>query len=331
MEIKEKNFFKKVWTSIRDFEGYEEFAAGKVTKAIQYIITLTLIFAAVIVLSYTYKFSTAIQETRNYIDQNIEQIKYENGKMQITANSPIIIEDQKGIIPVIIIDTNENINKSEQIQKLKSYNTGLLLTSDEAVLVSNILGREESISYSSILKENINSKQDVLELLSTKNMMYTYVFFAATIFVYLFIVYFASHIVDIIVLAVLGYLFARIIKLRLRFKATFNIGVYALTLPMILNLIYIVVNTFTGFEIKYFGWMYQAISYIYVIVAILMIKTEIMQKKIELIRLREIQKQVAREAEEIEPEKEKKEEKQEEEEEEKQEKNTGEEPEGSKA
>ena len=115
--------------------------------------------------------------------------------------------------------------------------------------------------------------------------MYTYVFFAATIFVYLFIVYFASHIVDIIVLAVLGYLFARIIKLRLRFKATFNIGVYALTLPMILNLIYIVVNTFTGFEIKYFGWMYQAISYIYVIVAILMIKTEIINQKIQLIRL----------------------------------------------
>lgn len=321
MEIKEKNFFKKVWTSIRDFEGYEEFAAGKVTKAIQYIITLTLIFAAVIVLSYTYKFSTAIQETRNYIDQNIEQIKYENGKMQITANSPIIIEDQKGIIPVIIIDTNENINKSEQIQKLKSYNTGLLLTSDEAVLVSNILGREESISYSSILKENINSKQDVLELLSTKNMMYTYVFFAATIFVYLFIVCFASHIVDIIVLAVLGYLFARIIKLRLRFKATFNIGVYALTLPMILNLIYIVVNTFTGFEIKYFGWMYQAISYIYVIVAILMIKTEIINQKIQLIRLAEIQEQTAKEEQIQEPQEKPKEKEEKEKEDEKKENN----------
>ena len=241
--------------------------------------------------------------------------------MQITANSPIIIEDQKGIIPVIIIDTTENINKSEQIQKLKSYNTGLLLTSDEAVLVSNILGREESISYSSILKENINSKQDVLELLSTKNMMYTYVFFAATIFVYLFIVYFASHIVDIIVLAVLGYLFARIIKLRLRFKATFNIGVYALTLPMILNLIYIVVNTFTGFEIKYFGWMYQAISYIYVIVAILMIKTEIINQKIQLIRLAEIQEQTAKEEQIQEPQEKPKEKEEKEKEDEKKENN----------
>ena len=80
MEIKEKNFLKKVWTSIRDFEGYEEFAAGKITKAIQYMLILTSIFVVVIVAIYTYKFNLGIQEVRNYVDQNIEQIKYENRK-----------------------------------------------------------------------------------------------------------------------------------------------------------------------------------------------------------------------------------------------------------
>ena len=54
--MKEKNFFKKIWTSIRDFEGYEEFAAEKVLKAIKYIVLLTLIFVTVIAISYTYKY-----------------------------------------------------------------------------------------------------------------------------------------------------------------------------------------------------------------------------------------------------------------------------------
>ena len=74
MEIKEKNFFKKVWTSIRDFEGYEEFAAEKVLKAIKYIVLLTLIFVTVIAISYTYKFYSVIEEAKNYAQENIEDI-----------------------------------------------------------------------------------------------------------------------------------------------------------------------------------------------------------------------------------------------------------------
>lgn len=80
MEIKEKNFFKKVWTSIRDFEGYEEFAAEKVLKAIKYIVLLTLIFATFIAISYTYKFYLAVEETKNYVQENIEDITLKERK-----------------------------------------------------------------------------------------------------------------------------------------------------------------------------------------------------------------------------------------------------------
>ena len=38
--MEEKNFFKKFWTSITDFEGYEELAAGSTFKTIIYIIIL---------------------------------------------------------------------------------------------------------------------------------------------------------------------------------------------------------------------------------------------------------------------------------------------------
>jgi len=87
-------------------------------------------------------------------------------------------------------------------------------------------------------------------------------------------------------------------KLRLRYKATFSLGAHAITLPVILNLIYVIINTYTGFTINNFQWMYTSISYIYVVVAILMIKTEIINQRIQLIKLQEIQAQVAKEAEE---------------------------------
>lgn len=77
---KEMNFFKKVWTSIRDFEKYWEFAAEKLSKAIRYILILTLIFTAVISLIYTYKFFTILESTKTYINENIEEIKIEDRK-----------------------------------------------------------------------------------------------------------------------------------------------------------------------------------------------------------------------------------------------------------
>lgn len=78
--MKEKNFFKKIWTSIRDFEGYEEFAAEKVLKAIKYIVLLTLIFVTVIAISYTYKFYSSVESAKNYVQENIEEITLKERK-----------------------------------------------------------------------------------------------------------------------------------------------------------------------------------------------------------------------------------------------------------
>lgn len=82
MEEKDKNFFKKIWTSITDFEGYEEFAAGKVSKAIKYIILLTLIFTVIVSIAYTYKFNLAIESIKDYVNENVEDIKMSERKIR---------------------------------------------------------------------------------------------------------------------------------------------------------------------------------------------------------------------------------------------------------
>lgn len=327
MEIEEKNFFKKVWTSIKDFEGYEEFAAGKLSKAIKYIAIMTAIFVITIAIAYTYKIYTSLEEIKNYINEHVEEIALKSGELEVKTDKDIVIEDEKSIIPRIIVNTAEEVNEEEYIQKIKAYKAGILFLKEKVVIASSVLNEEQEIYYSTISMTNIEGKDAFLNMISIENLLPI----CAILFIYLFFGYFLSNIIDAVILGILGNLFARLLKIKLKYKATLNISIYALTLPIILNLIYIIINTFIGFEIQHFQWMYTSISYIYVVVAILMIKTEIMQKRIEMMKIREIQKQVAREAEEIQPEKEKKEEKQEEENKEKEEKNIGEEPEGSKA
>lgn len=334
MEEKKIGFFKKVWTSIRDFEKYEEFAADKIISAIKYILLLTLIFIIIITAAYTFKFYNVINNVKEYVNQEIEEISLEDGNLAISSEEPIIIENEKSIVPIIIIDTDKDANTEEYIEKIKLYDTGILVLNDKITISNSLLAQDQSIYYSNVFTENISSKEEFINLLSGNNMMYTYLLFFVTIFVYLFIIHFSSNIVDAVVLGALGYIFARIVRLRLRFKATFNIGIHALTLPMILNLIYIIVNTFTNFTISYFQWMYTTISYIYVAVAILMIKTEIINQKIQLMKLEKIQEKVATEDTIEEPKEKKKEEKKEEQKEKKEEekeKNNGEQPEGSNA
>ena len=96
-------------------------------------------------------------------------------------------------------------------------------------------------------------------------------------------------------------------------------SVYAITLSTILQLIYIFVNLFTDFNIKYFDFMYSAISFVCLAAAIFMIKSDIIKQQMELMKVIEIKKQEQQKEEQEENQEEKEKEKNEEEHEEKKE------------
>lgn len=243
----------------------------------------------------------------------------------------MIFENENQLIPIIIIDTKEGAEERYQ-EKLKAYDMGILVLSDKIVIKSNLLNEQEDLYYSNLFAINLEGKEAFLELIQGQAFFYEMIAFSIILVIYLFFVYILSNVIDVLILGTLGYLFARIMRIRLRYKATFNIGAHAITLPLILNASYLIVNLCIGFEIRYFQWMYTSISYIYVVVAILMIKTEIINQRIELMKLKEIQEKEAKEVEEKEPEEPREEKpKEKKEEEEKEEESSGEEPEGSNA
>ena len=49
-------------------------------------------------------------------------------------------------------------------------------------------------------------------------------------FIYLFIIYTTSTLIDVLMLAVLGFIISRITRMRIRFKATYNMAIYAFQL-----------------------------------------------------------------------------------------------------
>lgn len=216
------------------------------------------------------------------------------------------------VLQIIIINTNaENDIENEYKNKINKYENGIVLLGDKVIYKNSMLSQNIEYSYENILNSyNVREfeKQDVEDFINSINTIGLYSGFVLFVTMYMFIIYFISTLIDAFMLAILGFILARIIGIKIKFKATFNMGIYALTLPIILNLIYLVINTFTGFTVRYFQWMYTTISYIYVIVAILIIKTDLINRQIELMKIVEEQERVKKELEERErTEKEKKE------------------------
>ena len=84
MEKNKLSFFKKIKTSIFDFDGYQDLAAEKISRTIVYIVLLMLIFSIVIALVFVFQFYNLINQTKNYINDNISEIKYENYEITVS-------------------------------------------------------------------------------------------------------------------------------------------------------------------------------------------------------------------------------------------------------
>ena len=290
---KKTNFFKDVLKSIKDLDKYEDYALELPKNAFKYLFKLVLLFSAIICVCYTYQ----IVQNMNDIYENFKSIlpdfSYTQGVLTVDSEEPIIIEEYKEVLGKVIIDTNGTVEKYEQDKE-----AGIILLRDKCVILSNGSMGQVTYNYEELAKSygvTEFAKQDIVNSVERMNIVSLYSSIYFVMFVYFFIIYFITIFMDILLLSVLAYLVSRISRIRLKFAPSFTIAVHAITLSVILNLIYIIVNLFTGFEIKYFELMYSTISYIYVIVAILMIKTDFIQRQMELIKLAQEQEKVREE------------------------------------
>lgn len=303
MEEKKLSFFKKLKTSILNFDGYQELAAEKVGRTIAYIVILMLVFGFVISLLYTFKFYEITNKVKEYVETNISEITYKDYMLDIkTNNGQAVTEiDTNEMIPIKVIINTKNSEQDkiqEIVDKIQKTENGIIFLKDKVVVKTGLSANLMEYTYKTISeKYNINKidKNEILSMLSDKQIIKFLVPFFLTITLYMFIVYVSSVLIDIFLLAILTYIVARISGLRLKYSAIYNIATYSLTLPIILNIIYFVANFLTGFTIKYFQIMYTAIASIYIITAILMIKSDVIKRQLELNRIIEEQERVKQE------------------------------------
>lgn len=334
---KKTSFWKRMFNSVKDFESYQEWAIEPTAKTISYFIKLVALFTLILTITTAIKFYGAMETTMSEIDSKINDFTLKDGILTIEPSETIQLEKNEFIGTITIDTTSQDKNKIlEEIQQKKE--NGIFITQDTIYVHNAMSGASVSYSLKEISAQLAMSeitKADMLTFWKSGNLYVVYGVVYLFVYVYLFLMYLISISVDLFILALLGFLTARIIGIRLKGSAACKMAVYSLTLPILLNLVYIVVHTFTGFTITYFQVMYTAISYIYMITAILLIKSDMIKRKVELTKIVEEQKRIQEEIEKV-PEDPEKEQKKEEKKEKKKEKeegesSLGEEPEGNQA
>lgn len=292
---KKTNFFKQVFKSIKDLDKYEDFALETPKAAFKYFAKIVLVFALIVSIFYTYKIVENMNNIYGNLKEKLPDFSYSEGNLKVDSEDPIVIEDYKDLFGKIIIDTNISSNEANQYEQEKN---GILFLKDKCVILSSNAMGQVTYQYKDLTTAyNITNftKQDVINYAEGMNIVSIYASVYFVLFVYLFIIYFISIFMDVILLSILAYIVSIISRIKLKYAPSFSVAIHGITLPVILNLIYIIVNLLTGFRIKYFQLMYSTISYIYVIVAILMIKTDFINRQMELIKLAGEQEKVKEE------------------------------------
>ena len=343
---KKKNisFPKKVWYSITKFEQYPTMATEGTWNAIKYLIFLVAIVAMVSVVGSLIKLNKSVWNISEYIEQNIPDFTFADGKIEMEIEEPIAINDfQSNSIEKIIInplaDTSESKEESENKEMVPGIN--IFFFKDQIVLKNKIDDeniQSQEYTYNDFIanytKENITNfkKADLVTYMRSNQIMPFYARYSLSAFIGILITGLVYALLDVLQVAVLGWITAIMAKIKMKFVAIYNMAVYSFTLPMILEIIYIIINYFTDFKIKYFQVAYTTIAFIYLAAAIFILKDDFIKKMQEVMRIKQEQKNVREETKQQEEKKDEPEEdKDQDEQKKKEDDNNDDEPQGSEA
>lgn len=296
-EEKDVSFFKKLIMSIKDFEKYPELASKSWIKVLNYLVKLLAIFTIVASFGSVYELAGQIQMALNCIENDLPEFVFANNELKMEQNEPIVYENMDKLFSSVIIDTNELEGENIDVYRdnLQKTDNGIVFLKDRVLLKTQVANGAIEYSYSSIA-ENYQigefNKTQILEYFSGTKLILIYIGIFIMVSMYMFVLYFLSIWLDIVLLGALGFFTALTLRLHLRFSAMCKIAIHSLSLPILLNAIVILLETFTNFRIEYFEVMYIGISYIYIITAILMIKSDVIKNQKELTRIIEEQARV---------------------------------------
>lgn len=287
-EKKRMSFFKRLKTAIFNLDEYGIFIEEKFSVSVKYMFLILLFTSLVLAFVTTYQFSKQIKKGINYVENEFPDFSFEDNKLKLDN---YVEAYDKEYDFLLIADATESIDESkvnEYINKTKNMENSLIVLNDK--IIYRLLDSSVEYKYkdlNSTLGINNSNKQQILEQYysmggtSSVSTMYM-IIMSISLLIGNIIEVFA----DCLLVAIVGFLVARICGIAIRTSVAGTLSIYSLTVPVICSFVYSIVYNLFGFQIKYFQAMYLMIAYVYIIAAILIIKTDLIKQAQELMKIK---------------------------------------------
>lgn len=310
VESSKYSFIEKLKYSITNIKKYDEMTEEHLKFPYIYILTLMAILISFIAISLVYQSQKLVKDGMENVNQKIDTITYQNGEISVkgTGENPIEFEGNAishlvGIEKIkVVVDTEANVDQDtiqEYTDMIGTNNRGLIILKNEVVSINVVKAGTTEIALTEFLNkyfinknQNGNTTNTIEETTTLANTLngaskdslmsyfsntFTPQYYFQSFFIY-YLMYFVLFtlvlIIEINILAVVGFIITKIAKTKIKFEKIAKIAVYAFTLSTILNILYSILNYITGLYIPAFQLIYELLAYGYMILAILRIKKE---------------------------------------------------------
>lgn len=292
------NFFKRLKIAIFNLDEYGIFIEEKLSVAVKYMLLIVLFSSIVLSIVTTYELSNELKKGLSYFENEFPEFSFDDTTLHVNR----YIEGYDQEFDVKIIADTSNLEKSkidEYINKTKDAGVALVVLNDK--IVYRNYNTQNEIYYKdldNILPIKDSNKDEIIEQFNSLGGTNSIITTSAIVAM---IALFIENVIElffyITLVTLVGLIVGRICGIAMRLSVAISLSIYSLTVPVLCSVIYGVVYNFTGFEIKYFSAMYLMIAYVYIIAAILIIKTDLMKQSQELMRIKSVEEQIKEELE----------------------------------
>lgn len=252
-------FFRCLYYSVTSFSKYRLFLRQSTGRVVAYLMLLSFLAAISVSISWFTMANEIIDAISVDVIENIPEFNFENGKLDVYAEMPIVID---GNVPVVI-DTRPGINE-EQI--LYQYDNVILITRDKMIQKSYL--KREELSWSMYGNMTMN-RESLVRIVPMLKSTFVVVF---SIFIVIFALFFiAGKFISALIVSLIGLAANSARNTNLTYRNIFKISVYSMTLPLIAGTILDILHV----NVPYMWVLYYVASGIYVVGAINNIRREL--------------------------------------------------------
>jgi Protein of unknown function (DUF1189) len=219
--ITKVNFFYQVKESVIDFKFYKKIKDNRFAKSFLYLLLLMLIVYSMLTVRNYLLVKNIMEQAAFELSETLPDFQLKDGKFSFEGEMPYYISSSTN--EVFIIDTTGAVDESV----LQNSMTGILITENEVYIKNNT--QEQKMSFSEMKGTEFN-KADLIERLPSLSWM-------VLIFMLLWFVFaLGGHLIFILFLALIGLAISASLNADLKYKQVLNFSIYALTLPMLIDL-----------------------------------------------------------------------------------------------